>query len=97
MRTVDELRPVSALRLLTIWRESGEETEDPLVRSLLSNAGVLAACCYAGGETVYAGAEDVLADLSPREMEQLLVLLSGGGQQLNPAFDEARFRSLREV
>ena len=48
MRTVDELRPVSALRLLTIWRESGEETEDPLVRSLLSNAGVLAACCYAG-------------------------------------------------
>ena len=96
MRTVDELRPVSALRLLTIWRESGE-TEDPLVRSLLSNAGVLAACCYAGGEAVYAGAEDVLADLSPREMEQLLILLSGGGQQLNPAFDEARFRSLQEV
>lgn len=95
MRTVDELRPVSALRLLTIWRESGEE--DPLVRSLLANAGVLAACCYAGGEPVYAGAEDVLADLSPREMEQLLNLLSGGGGQLNPAFDEARFWSLREV
>ena len=96
MRTIDELRPVSALRLLTIWRESGE-TEDPLVRSLLSNAGVLAACCYAGGEAVYAGAEDVLADLSPREMEQLLTMLGGGGGQLNPAFDEARFRSLREV
>ena len=96
MRTIDELRPVSALRLLTIWRESGE-TEDPLVRSLLSNAGVLAACCYAGGEAVYTGAEDVLADLSPREMEQLLTMLSGGGGQLNPAFDEARFRSLQEV
>ena len=97
MRTIDELRPVPALRLLTIWRESGGETEDPLVRSLLSNAGVLAACCYAGGETVYAGAEDVLADLSPREMEQLLELLSGGGGQRNPAFDETRFRALREV
>ena len=95
MRNIDELRPVSALRLLTIWRESGEE--DPLVRSLLSNAGVLAACCYAGGEAVYADAEDVLADLSPREMEQLLNLLAGGGGQLNPAFDETRFRSLREV
>ena len=97
MRNIDELRPVSALRLLTIWRESGEETEDPLVRSLLSNAAVLAACCYAQGETVYAGAEDVLADMTPREMEQLLSLLSGGGGQLNPAFDEARFQSLREV
>jgi len=97
MRNIDELRPVSALRLLTIWRESGEETEDPLVRSLLSNAAVLAACCYDQGEAVYAGAEDVLADLSPREMEQLLSLLSGGGGQLNPAFDEARFQSLREV
>ena len=97
MRHIDEVRAVTALELLTIWRESGEHEEDPLVRSLLSNAGVLAKCCYADGAAVYAGAEEVLADLSPREMEQLLEQLSGGGGQRNPAFDEARFRALREV
>ena len=42
MRDIDELRPLTALRLLTIWRECGQETEDPLERSLLSNARVLA-------------------------------------------------------
>ena len=75
MRTVDELRPVSALRLLTIWRESGEE--DPLVRSLLANAGVLAESCYFQNEPVFAGAQEVLSDLTAREMEHLLERLSG--------------------
>lgn len=95
MRNIDELRPLTALQLLTIWRKS--EEEDPLVRSLLSNAGVLAACCYDQGELAFSGAEEVLAELSPREMERLLTMLGDGGQTLNPAFDEARFQALREV
>lgn len=97
MRSIDELRPLTALRLLTIWRESGEEAEDPLERSLLSNAGVLAECCYDQGERVFSSVEDVLAELSPREMERLLTMLGEGGQTLNPSFDEARFYALREV
>ena len=97
MRSIDELRPLTALRLLTIWRESGEETEDPLVRSLLSNAGVLAECCYDQGERVFADTKDVLVELTPREMERLLTMLGEGGQTLNPSFDEARFCALQEV
>ena len=30
MNNVDELRPLTAARLLAIWRESGREAEDPL-------------------------------------------------------------------
>ena len=97
MRSIDELRPLTALRLLTIWRESGEAAEDPLERSLLSNASVLAECCYEQGEAVFSSAEEVLESMSAREMESLLELLSGGGQKMNPAFDQARFDALREV
>ena len=49
MREVDELRPLTAGRLLAIWRESAREAEDPLERSLLSNARVLAECCWSRG------------------------------------------------
>ena len=49
MREVDELRPLTAGRLLAIWRESAREAEDPLERSLLSNARVLAECCWSQG------------------------------------------------
>ena len=97
MRSIDELRPLTALRLLTIWRESGEEAAAPLERRLLSNAGVLAECCYGQGERVFADTKEVLAELTPREMERLLTMLGVGGQTLNPSFDEARFCALQEV
>ena len=98
MRNVDELRPLTALQLLTIWREN--EEEDPLVRSLLSNAGVLAECCYFQDAPVFSDGKDVLEALTAREMERILEQLSGGRQQMmqtvNPAFDQARFEALRE-
>ena len=53
MNNVDELRPLTAARLLAIWRESGREAEDPLERSLLANARVLAECCWSQGEPAF--------------------------------------------
>ena len=97
MKPVEELRGLTAGRLLEIWRESGGQTEDPLERALLSNAVVLAECCFTQGETVFENAEDVLRELTTKEMEHLLRRLSdGGGQQVNPSFDEERFRALLE-
>lgn len=98
MREVDELRPLTALGLLSIWRESREAAETELERSLLSNAQVLAECCFFQGEAVFDGREDVLASLTVREMEQLLGRLTGaaGVETVNTAFDQARFDALRE-
>ena len=98
---VDELRGITAGRLLTIWQETREMTEDPLERSLLCNARVLAECCYCGGERVFADEAAVLAALTGRQMESLLVRLAGGAAEEcsaeeNPSFDRARFDALRE-
>lgn len=99
MREVDELRPLTALRLLTIWRESREAAEEPLERALLSNAAVLAECCFFQGEPVFADADAVLRQLTPREMERLLQELTACGTPVadeNPAFDRKRFEQLLE-
>lgn len=97
MREIDELRPLSALALLTIWRETAGEAETELERSLLCNARVLAACCWFDGAPAFAGAEEVLAELTGRQMEALLGQLAeqgaGAGAE-NPRFDPARFREL---
>lgn len=98
MREVETLRPLTALRLLTIWRESREAAEDPLERALLSNAAVLAECCFSQGEAVFADADAVLQQLTPREMEELLGRLAEQGTPAdeNPAFDRKRFEQLLE-
>ena len=98
---VDELRGITAGRLLTIWRETREMTEDPLERSLLCNARVLAECCYCGGERVFADEAAVLTALTGRQMESLLIRLAGGAveelaAEENPSFDWTRFEALRE-
>ncbi len=98
---VDELRSLSAARLLTIWRETREETEDPMERSLLCNARVLAECCYREGERAFEDEAAVLTQLTGRQMEKLLGRLAGdppagSPAPVNPAFDEVRFRALRE-
>lgn len=100
MREMDELRGLSAGRLLALWRES--RGEDPLERALLCNARILAECCYLRGERVYAGETEVLADLSARQMERLLLRLAEGETAPaagagNPAFDPARFAALEEM
>lgn len=100
MRELDELRQLTAARLLTLWRESGREAEEPTERALLCNAAVLAECCRRQGERVYEDAVAVLEDLTPREMEGLLRQLAAGGRlpaaEENPAFDWQRFEALRE-
>ena len=54
MRKMDELRPLTAGRLLALWREC-RETEDPLERVLRCNGRILAECCFFRGERVYGG------------------------------------------
>ena len=98
MREIDELRPMTALRLLEIWRETRETAEDPLERALLCNARVLAECCRSGGEQAFAGEMQVLKELTGRQMEDLLLRLAEGGgrpAEKNAAFDMERFCALR--
>ena len=100
MREPDELRQLTALKLLTIWRECGKAAEEPMEQALLCNARVLAECCFCQGEPVFASCEDVLEQLTVREMETLLRQLADGCAPAaageNPAFDPARFRHLQE-
>jgi len=100
MREPDELRQLTALRLLTIWRECGEAAEEPMERALLCNARVLAECCFCQGEPAFESGEEVLERLTAREMETLLRQLADGCAPVtageNPAFDPARFQRLRE-
>ena len=43
MRTVDALKPLTAGKLLELWRYYRERVEDPLERTLLCNAAILQA------------------------------------------------------
>lgn len=103
MRDIDELKPLTAGRLLELWK-STEKMEDPLERVLACNGKILSECCRFRGERVYGGEAEALADLTGREMEELLRRLAGGGgreerrrAEKNPGFDEARFEALRGV
>ena len=101
MKGIDELRPLSAGRLLAVWRETRDVTEDPLERSLLCNARILAECCYHEGKRVFADELAVLSALTGRQMEKLLVRLAGDAPAsppaaVNPAFDETKFEALLE-
>ena len=42
MREWDEVRGLTAGRILTLWRESAKAAEEPLERALLCNAAVIA-------------------------------------------------------
>ena len=100
MRALDELRQLTALRLLTIWRECGEAAEEPVERALLCNARVLAESCFYQGEPVFESGEEVLDQLTAREMETLLQQVAEGrtaaAAAVNPGFDLKRFECLRE-
>ena len=75
MRTVDALKPLTAGELLELWRYYRERVEDPLERTLLCNAAILRDSCYCQGEAVYGDELEVLRDLTPGEMEDLLLRL----------------------
>lgn len=101
MREVDQLRPLTAGRLLSLWQACREETEDPLERVLLCNAGILAACCFSRGEPAFRDRQAVLDGLTGRQMETLLRRLSGedgaaAPEAVNPAFDRDRFDALKK-
>ncbi len=101
MRDLDELRPLTAGRLLELWRQC-REAEDPLERVLLCNGRILAECCFFQGEQIYGDETEVLADLTGRQMDRLLRRLAEGGPEdrrspaetVNPEFDAARFAAL---
>lgn len=105
MRETDELRPLTAGRLLELWREY-REAGDPLERVLRCNGRILSECCFFRGGRVYADEAEALEDLTGRQMERLLTRLAEGGGPLdrrpgdgpaeeNPEFDAARFEALR--
>ena len=97
MRDIDELRPLTAGRLLTLWREHRDA--EPLERALVCNAAVLAESCFYQGEPAFESGEAVLAELTGRQMEELLRTLAGGAQPRlageNPAFDSERVLRLQ--
>ena len=102
MRDMDELRPLTAGRLLELW-QAFRGLEDPLERVLLCNGRILSECCFFQGERVYGDETEVLADLTGRQMERLLRRLAEGGGTgerrpqagtVNPEFDVARFAAL---
>ena len=99
MREVDELRPLTAGKLLEIWRKSRGEAEEALEQTLLCNAEVLAECCFFDGEPVFESREAVLQELTGSQMERLLRELAQDGMEVqkaeNPVFDQARFYALR--
>lgn len=100
MREIDELRPPTAGRLLTLWREVRKTSDDPLERTVLCNARIAAESCFCRGEPVFADEQEVLAALTGRQLEGLLRRVAEGTPAPagagNPAFDESRFAALRK-
>lgn len=100
MREIQELRPLTAGRLLSIWRSCRESSEDPLERTLLCNGQILAECCFSEGAPVFSDGESALRALTGREMESLLERIAqtvpGVRAEVNPGFDPRRFQELRE-
>ena len=98
---IDELRPPTAARLLTLWRTCREMADDPLERVLLCNARILNDCCFFLGGQAFADETAVLEALTGRQMEHLLRQLAGEPEKpargVNPGFDEERFRQLGGV
>ena len=98
MRDIDELRPLTAGRLLELWRQC-REAEDPLERVLRCNGLILSECCFFQGERVYGDETEALADLTGRLCR--LARDGGSGEDrptepgtVNPEFDAARFAAL---
>lgn len=98
MRTVDALKPLTAGELLELWRYYRERVEDPLERTLLCNAAILRDSCYCQGEAVYGDELEALRDLTPGEMEDLLLRLAEGEalpEERGGTFDLQRFADMK--
>ena len=75
MREVEELRPLTAGRLLRIRREAERGGWDEAERGLRCNAQVLAESCFTGGEAVFADGEAVLEELEGLDVSQIHIPL----------------------
>lgn len=99
MTAPDKLNPLSAGRLLSIWRDVAAKEENEAVRGLLCNARVLAESCFLGERRMFDGPEAVLETMTVGEMETLLQRLAGKETSFsagaNPNFDLARFQAIR--
>ena len=98
MRTVDAMKPLTAGELLGLWQRFLEKIEDPLERTLLCNAAILRDSCYCQGEAIYGDELEVLRDLTPGEMEDLLLRLAEGvslPEEVGGTFDLQRFADMK--
>ena len=93
MRTVDAMKPLTAGELLGLWQRFREKIEDPLERTLLCNAAILRDSCYCQGEAIYGDELEVLRDLTPGEMEDLLLRLAE--DERGGTFDLQRFADMK--
>ncbi len=95
----DRLTPLSAGRLLGIWRDVAAQEENETVRGLLCNAHVLAESCFLGEKRLFESAEAVLEELTAGEMETLVRRLAEEETAMpagvNAGFDSERFRAMR--
>ena len=94
MRTVDILKPLTAGELLELWRYYRERVEG----TLLCNAAILRDSCLCEGKTVYGDELEVLRDLTPGEMEDLLLRLAEGEalpEERGGTFDLQRFADMK--
>ncbi|MEA4941374.1 hypothetical protein SDC9_99529 [bioreactor metagenome] len=99
MTAPDKLNPLSAGRLLSIWRDMAAQEENEAVRGLLCNARVLAESCFLGERRMFDGPEAVLETMTVGEMETLLQRLASKEPSFptwaNPNFDPVRFQTMR--
>ena len=98
MRTVDEMKPLTAVELLNLWQTYRQRSDDPLERTLLCNAAILRDSCHCQGEAVYGDELEVLRDLTPGEMEDLLLRLAEGEalpEERGGTFDLQRFADMK--
>lgn len=96
MRTVDEMKPLTAVELLNLWQTYRQRSDDPLERTLLCNAAILQKSCRCRGKVVYRDEMEVLGDMTSREMEVLLTQLAEGEtEQGGGTFDFRRFAAMK--
>ena len=96
MRTVDEMKPLTAVELLNLWQTYRQRSDDPLERTLLCNAAILQKSCRCRGKAVYRDEMEVLGDMTSREMEVLLTQLAEGEtEQGGGTFDFRRFVAMK--
>ena len=80
------------------WTGASPVTAAQQVTALLCNAAILRDSCYCQGEAIYGDELEVLRDLTPSEMEDLLLRLAEGEalpEERGGTFDLQRFADMK--